>query len=51
MSINFRNNLIVAMKVFNEFLNELKTLNLSHKNIKTKITNSYKEKTDKINRI
>ena len=42
-SINFKNNEIVAMKIFNEFPNELKTLNLSNKNLKTKITNWYKE--------
>ena len=50
-SINFKNNLIVAMKVFYEFPNKLKSLNFSNRNIKTKITNWYKEKTDKINTI
>ena len=43
-SINLKNNVIVAMKVFNEFPNELKTLNLINKNIRRKITNWYKEK-------
>ena len=32
------------MKVFNEFPNELKTLNLINKNIRRKITKWYKEK-------
>ena len=43
MSINLKNNDIVAMKLFNEFPNELKTLNLSNINLKTKITNWCKE--------
>ena len=48
-SINLKNNEIVAMKLFNEFPNELKTLNLSNKNLKTKITNWYKEGKEKTN--
>ena len=43
-SINFKNNDIVVMKLFNEFPNELKTLNLSNKNLKKKLPTGTKKK-------